>query len=280
MIRNAVVLSVLVALAAVALWCSALIAGLGRTQRASSEATAWRRLLRPLAAPALVFAAVMGWAVADGDECEAVGVTLTLLAVVAAAVILRALVRAARAARVKEPIVAGTAGIRRPTVCVSPELCSLLGEPALAALLAHERAHARHRDPARQLLAQLVTDLQWPFPGARQRLVAWRQALEVARDDEALAEGADAADLAHAIVTGARFARSAGCRSRRRADSSAGARPSRTACGGCWAGSPPRPRSGTGISFWFAASVGLALSLLVGMTAGDELIESLLAILP
>jgi len=278
-IRSAVVLSVLVALAAVALWCSALIAGLGRTQRASSEATAWRRLLRPLVAPALVFAAVMGWAVADGDECEAAGVTLTLLAVVAAAVILRALVRAARAARVKEPIVAGTAGILRPTVCVSPELCSLLGERALAALLAHERAHARHRDPARQLLAQLVTDLQWPFPGARQRLVAWRQALEVARDDEALAEGADAADLAHAIVTGARFARSAAV-DHAVAQIMGGGEALTDRVRRLLADSPPRARSGTGRSFWFTASVGLALSLLVGMTAGDELIESLLAILP
>ena len=86
-------------------------------------------------------------------------------------------------------------------------------------------------------------------------------------------------DLAHAIVTGAHFARSAGV-DHAIAQVMGGGEALTDRVRRLLAGSPPRPRSGTGRFLWFTASVSLALSLLVGMTAGDELIESLLAVLP
>ena len=75
----------------------------------------------------------------------------------------------------------------------------------IRAALAHERAHASNRDPLRIWLAQLITDLQWPWPGAQRRLDAWLDALELARDDEARANGADGAELAAAVLASVRY---------------------------------------------------------------------------
>ncbi|MGH8303675.1 MAG: hypothetical protein ACRET5_19695, partial [Steroidobacteraceae bacterium] len=75
----------------------------------------------------------------------------------------------------------------------------------IRAALAHERAHALHRDPLRIWLAQWVTDLQWPWPGAMLRFERWLDALELARDDEARASGSDGADLAAAVLASIRF---------------------------------------------------------------------------
>ena len=63
----------------------------------------------------------------------------------------------------------------------------------------------RHRDPLRIWLAQLATDLQWPWPPARKRLSQWLTALELARDEEARAAGVDGTDLAEVILASARF---------------------------------------------------------------------------
>jgi hypothetical protein len=212
MSRDAVVFCILIALATATLWCSSLLApsaGSGG-DATDAEPLVWARLWRPLIAPLYVLAAILGWAVADPDDCERVGISVGFLAAAGGVLLLRAAIRAHRAAWSRRAVLAGTVGILRPSIRVSPEVSSRLDERALGALLAHEEAHARHRDPVRQLCAQIATDLQWPFPGARRRLSAWRQALEIARDDEALEMGVDGADLAHAIVTCARVARGAG----------------------------------------------------------------------
>ncbi|MGH8257493.1 MAG: hypothetical protein ACRET0_14925, partial [Steroidobacteraceae bacterium] len=65
-----------------------------------------------------------------------------------------------------------------------------------------------HRDPLRIWLAQLVTDLQWPWPAAQRRLGAWLEALELARDQEARACGIDGAELAAAVLASVRFLKS------------------------------------------------------------------------
>ena len=70
----------------------------------------------------------------------------------------------------------------------------------MVAALEHERAHVRGRDPLRIWLASIVTDMQWPWPPARRRFTAWLRALEIARDDEARANGVRGADLAAAIL--------------------------------------------------------------------------------
>src|SRR5262249_6984257 len=154
----------------------------GTRTATDAEPVVWARLWRPLIAPLYVLAAIFGWAVMDPDDCERVGFSVGFLAAAGVVLLLRAAVRAHRAAWSRNTVLAGTVGILRPSSRVSPEVSSQLDEPALSALLAHEQAHARHRDPVRQLCAQIATDLQWPFPGARRRLSAWRQALEIARD--------------------------------------------------------------------------------------------------
>ena len=80
---------------------------------------------------------------------------------------------------------AATVALLRPRVVVCETFGAQLDEHALAAALAHEQAHARHRDPLRIWLAQIVTDLQWPLSGARARFEQWLFALELARDEEA-----------------------------------------------------------------------------------------------
>jgi Zn-dependent protease with chaperone function len=67
-------------------------------------------------------------------------------------------------------------------VVIAPELSSSLDDAELAAVLAHAAAHARHRDPLRLWLAQLVTDAQWPAVAASARFHRWRAAVEIARD--------------------------------------------------------------------------------------------------
>jgi beta-lactamase regulating signal transducer with metallopeptidase domain len=91
-------------------------------------------------------------------------------------------------------------------VVISRELAKTLDAGELRAVEEHEAAHARHRDPLRILCMQFLADLQWPIPATTQRLVAWRRALEIARDEEARARGVDGDDLASAILKTVRIA--------------------------------------------------------------------------
>jgi beta-lactamase regulating signal transducer with metallopeptidase domain len=118
-------------------------------------------------------------------------------------VCLRAMTRAVAALRLGPIPSAATLGLWRPRIVLHPEFVASLDDAEREAVLAHERAHARHRDPLRVWVAQILTDLQWPFPGARARFEGWRDALELSRDDEARAT-ADGADLAAAVLAAAR----------------------------------------------------------------------------
>jgi beta-lactamase regulating signal transducer with metallopeptidase domain len=94
----------------------------------------------------------------------------------------------------------------RPRISIDASLRSVLDPDELAAVQAHELAHARHRDPFRIWVAQLAADLQWPAPHASTRLRIWLHALELARDEEAREAGVDGLSLAGAIVNVARLA--------------------------------------------------------------------------
>jgi len=104
-------------------------------------------------------------------------------------------------------VVTATVGLLRPWVLFSPYLAKALDDRTIEAALEHERAHARHRDPLRIWLAQLATDLQWPWPQAQKRFRLWILALELARDEEARASGVYGSDLATAILAFARLGR-------------------------------------------------------------------------
>ncbi len=173
-----------------------------------AEKIAWRRIWLP-AVPALAIAAALcGWALVEPDPVpEKVPWSLALMTIPFALLFARTAIRGAAAllAIQNDPAIA-TVGLLRPWIVFSPNLAKSLSDRQIEAALEHERAHTRHRDPLRIWLAQSVTDSQWPWPQARERLDAWLTALELARDEETRTEGVDGADLAEAILASARFA--------------------------------------------------------------------------
>jgi beta-lactamase regulating signal transducer with metallopeptidase domain len=91
------------------------------------------------------------------------------------------------------------AGLLRPTVVVSAALVRSLEPAALEAVLAHEAAHARNRDPRRQVLAHAVARSLWIAPAARQAAEHQRLRLELAADRHATAQAGRRA-LAEALL--------------------------------------------------------------------------------
>jgi BlaR1 peptidase M56 len=172
------------------------------------ESRAWRRMWLPFAPAVLLFAALCGWALVEPADAERVPNCLLLGAVPFAAVVVRATWRALRSlASSQQDQAIATVGLIRPRIILSPRIAQALDEQALAAAFEHERAHALHRDPLRLWLAQLGTDLLWPWPAAESRFQCWRRALELARDEEARLNGVAGPDLAAAILAALRFSR-------------------------------------------------------------------------
>jgi hypothetical protein len=173
-----------------------------RSAESALEPQAWRRLWRPLLPAALILAALGGWALNEPADAERVPDYLLWIALPFTVIFARALWRALHA--LKNPAAdqaAATVGLLKPRIFISEQITATLDPDALAAAVAHEQAHARHRDPLRLWLAQIGTDLLWPWPAAQSRMVCWKQALELARDDEARHDGAAGPDLAAAILT-------------------------------------------------------------------------------
>ena len=167
----------------------------------NEEGLRWRELVSPVLPGAVIFAGLLGWAISEPADAEPASY-LTVAIVPAGLVWLRAVARAIRAALpAPSDHAAATVGLLRPRVVLREGLEGLLDPEALRAAKAHEEAHVRHRDPLKMWAAQVVTDLQWPCPNAGRRFRLWLHALEVARDDEAVASGVDPLDLAKAIVT-------------------------------------------------------------------------------
>jgi hypothetical protein len=90
-------------------------------------------------------------------------------------------------------------GLWRPSIWISDPLWRGLGAPARAVVLAHERAHARRRDPLRRFVLALLT---LPL-GAETRaalLRSWTLAVEQVCDEAAAREVGDRLSVAEAIV--------------------------------------------------------------------------------
>jgi hypothetical protein len=173
-----------------------------------AEAVAWRRLWMPLAPACFALMLLLGWAMQEADDTDdALNPILLVAALPGAIIAARAVARALTAAMRRGNPLAATIGLLHPKVVIDESLASALDPDALEAAHAHERAHARHRDPLRIWLAQLGADLQWPAPSARTRFRQWLHALEVARDEEARESGTDGDALASAIVTVAQLAK-------------------------------------------------------------------------
>ena len=171
------------------------------------ERTTWWRIWLPLAPALAVASAFCGWALHEPDPIpEGMPASLILMSTPFLVLLARAAVRGGWAL-ITDPGDPGTAtvGLLRPWIVFSPRLAKKLDDRQIEAALEHERAHARHWDPLRIWLAQLATDLQWPWPQASERMQRWLIALELARDEEACAAGIEGADLAEAILASARF---------------------------------------------------------------------------
>jgi len=175
------------------------------------ERTTWRRLWLPVT-PALAVASVFcGWALREPDPIpKGVPSSIILMSTPFLLLLARAVARGGWAL-ITDPGDPGTAtvGLLRPWIVFSPRLAKKLDDRQIDAALEHERAHVRHGDPLRIWLAQLATDLQWPWPQARERMQRWLAALELARDEEARARGIEGTDLAEAIIASARFCQNA-----------------------------------------------------------------------
>lgn len=175
---------------------------------ADLERRSWLRLWYPVVPLLLIAAWLCGWALAEPDPVPDVPARwiLMLACVPFALLFVRAVARSLWAL-LRPPFDCGvsTVGLVHPQVIFSPFLAKQLDDGMIRAALAHELAHASNRDPLRIWVAQLITDLQWPWPGAQRRLDAWLDALELARDDEARANGADGAELAAAVLASVRY---------------------------------------------------------------------------
>jgi BlaR1 peptidase M56 len=171
------------------------------------EKITWRRIWLPVAPALAVASAFCGWALLEPDPLpEGMPALLILMSTPFLLLLARAAIRGAWAL-ITDPGDPGTAtvGLLRPWIVFSPRLAKKLDDLQIEAALEHERAHARHWDPLRIWLAQLATDLQWPWPQARARMQRWLIALELARDEEARTAGVEGTDLADAIIASARF---------------------------------------------------------------------------
>lgn len=187
----------------------------GLTHAQEEERRLWFRVWWPLLPPLLVAAWLCGWALTEPDPVpDRVGPLVFLGSAPFVLLVVRALVRALWSLlRPTEISGIATTGLFLPRIQISPGFANLLDERALRAALEHERAHLRHFDPLRIWLAQVASDLQWPWPSAHRRFHDWLAALECARDEEACTAGVVGSDLAAAILAAVRFRSHVGSRS-------------------------------------------------------------------
>jgi hypothetical protein len=257
-------------------WCptGSPVASSGR----ALERRAWRRMWAPFGPAVLMFAALCGWALVEPERAEPIPTCLLWAALPFGAVLTRAAWRALWSLTGShQDLAVATAGFFRPRIIVSPRIAEALDRHALAAAFAHEQAHARHWDPLRLWLAQLGSDLLWPWPTACWRFVHWRRALELARDEEARASGVAGADLAAAILASFRCSRG-------------GASLSAAALGGDESFVEERiarlmrpleierPQVNKNFPWLLALAVGVILAVLLGTEFGERVVGTLLAV--
>jgi len=205
------------------------------TPGASADRLFRLRLLPSVAAlVALALAALSFVRFEERDAPEPIGVTLTLLAGLGALLIVGSLVRMAgvelltRKTRRKWlanarpialpyatipayvvtsrfPLVA-VVGVRRPILVIAEPILKQCTADELAAIVAHEDGHIRHRDNLRRAILSALPDvLQW-LPVSRRIDAAWDEATEQRADDGAARVGPGGRlYLANALIRVARM---------------------------------------------------------------------------
>jgi beta-lactamase regulating signal transducer with metallopeptidase domain len=94
------------------------------------------------------------------------------------------------------------AGLLRPRVYITTGALALLDQPALDAVLAHERHHARRRDPLRLAASRVVTRSLFFLPALRELRGGQQMLTEISADERAVAAAAgDRSPLARAMLS-------------------------------------------------------------------------------
>jgi hypothetical protein len=94
------------------------------------------------------------------------------------------------------------AGLLRPRVYVSTGLLALLDESALAAVILHERQHARRRDPLRLACGRVLARALFYVPGFGELVRGLETLAELSADEGAIAAGPEhRAALARAMLS-------------------------------------------------------------------------------
>jgi hypothetical protein len=92
------------------------------------------------------------------------------------------------------------AGLARPRVYVSSGALAALDREQLLAVVAHERHHARRRDPLRIFIVRTLADALFFLPGLRRLGSRYAALAELAADEAAVRAAGDAAPLASALL--------------------------------------------------------------------------------
>jgi len=95
------------------------------------------------------------------------------------------------------------AGVRSPVLCVPLAFWRRLGAAERRAMLAHEIAHVRRRDPLRLRLLSLLVDALWPALPLRWTAARLSEAWELQADEQAVQDGASRTALAKSLVAAA-----------------------------------------------------------------------------
>lgn len=98
-------------------------------------------------------------------------------------------------------------GFLRPRIFVPVELAASLSASELAALIRHEEAHVRRRDPLLKVLLGFFQDVCWYVPGLGRWMARYSDEVEVCCDLAAVESESSALPLARALVTTARLCR-------------------------------------------------------------------------
>lgn len=243
-----------------------------------AERRCWRHLWLPLVPMALVLCAIAGWAALEPPNAERVPPTVLIITAPFAFVWMRAVWRASQALRQRSPVrTAGVIGLWRPRILIADQFRARVDEWAIAAALAHEAAHVRHRDPLRLWVAQFVTDLQWPSGRAAKRFRAWTRVLEFARDDDARHRGIEGADLAAAIIAAVRSHEPASCEPALTGDPTDLETRIRRLLEPAPMEMPTRPST---LPFVLAAASALVTVAIAGALCGETLVRTVFSVLP
>jgi beta-lactamase regulating signal transducer with metallopeptidase domain len=98
------------------------------------------------------------------------------------------------------PGVCCVVGIRSPAILLSEDICEILDDQELEAVLTHEVAHIRHKDNLVGLIASMVRALAYYAPTMHVAMRHYMEERENAADDYVTESGGDGMALASGVV--------------------------------------------------------------------------------